>query len=87
MRVEPAQSVYPTRLKLIAAVFLFCAVGFAQVKPIELALDITDAPRKIFHAKLVIPVKPGPLTLMYPEWIPGGALRGSATAFICSSFT
>jgi len=34
-------------------------------------VDITDAPRKILHAHLVIAVKPGPLTLMYPEWIPG----------------
>ena len=50
---------------------VFGVIGFAQVKPIELALDIRDAPRKIFHAKLVIPVKPGPVTLMYPEWIPG----------------
>jgi predicted metalloprotease with PDZ domain len=39
--------------------------------PIRLALDISDAPRKIFHARLTIPVKPGPLTLVYPKWIPG----------------
>lgn len=40
-------------------------------KPIELAVDISDAPRKILHAQLRIPVKPGPLTLLYPQWIPG----------------
>jgi predicted metalloprotease with PDZ domain len=40
-------------------------------EPIALALDITDAPRKILHAHLSIPVKPGPLTLVYPQWIPG----------------
>ncbi|MGA8028714.1 MAG: hypothetical protein WB992_16335 [Bryobacteraceae bacterium] len=40
-------------------------------KPIAVALDITDAPRKILHARLSIPVEPGPLTLVYPQWIPG----------------
>jgi predicted metalloprotease with PDZ domain len=34
-------------------------------------VDVTDAPRKILHAQLTIPVKPGPVTLLYPEWIPG----------------
>jgi predicted metalloprotease with PDZ domain len=38
---------------------------------IKLMVDATDAPRSILHANLVIPVKPGPLTLYYPEWIPG----------------
>jgi hypothetical protein len=39
--------------------------------PISIHLDISDAPRKLFHASLVIPVQPGPLTLVYPKWIPG----------------
>ncbi len=39
--------------------------------PITIAVDATDAPRKILHARLVIPVKSGPLTLFYPKWIPG----------------
>src|SRR5437016_4870919 len=39
--------------------------------PIELTLDATEAPRKLLHAKLVIPAAPGPLTLYYPKWIPG----------------
>ena len=38
---------------------------------IQLELDISDAPRKILHAHLTIPVQPGPLTLAYPQWIPG----------------
>jgi predicted metalloprotease with PDZ domain len=46
--------------------------AFAQSSaPIHLAVDLTDAPRKIIHARLTIPVKPGPLTLLYPKWIPG----------------
>jgi predicted metalloprotease with PDZ domain len=43
----------------------------AQTAPITLSVDLTDAPRKILHATETIPVQPGALTLVYPEWIPG----------------
>jgi predicted metalloprotease with PDZ domain len=43
----------------------------AVAQSIQLSVDLTDAPRNIFHSRLTIPVKPGPLTLVYPEWIPG----------------
>ena len=39
--------------------------------PITLAVDLTDAPRRILHATETIPVQPGPMTLVYPKWIPG----------------
>ncbi|MFZ0467275.1 MAG: hypothetical protein WAL78_16395 [Candidatus Acidiferrales bacterium] len=57
-----------------AAAFLFFAPKtFAQAPPgpIRLAVDATSAPQKILHAKETIPVHAGPLTLYYPEWIPG----------------
>ena len=38
---------------------------------ITIVVDATEAPRKILHARLTIPTKPGPLTLLYPKWIPG----------------
>jgi predicted metalloprotease with PDZ domain len=38
---------------------------------ITLAVDATDAPKKILHARTTIPVAPGPLSLSYPKWIPG----------------
>jgi predicted metalloprotease with PDZ domain len=38
---------------------------------ITIDVDATEAPRKILHARLTIPTKPGPLTLLYPKWIPG----------------
>ena len=43
----------------------------APTAPISLQLDCTDAPRRIFHSTLNIPCSPGPLTLVYPNWIPG----------------
>jgi predicted metalloprotease with PDZ domain len=39
--------------------------------PIKLTVNLSDAPRKILHGTLTIPVSPGPLTLLYPKWIPG----------------
>jgi predicted metalloprotease with PDZ domain len=38
---------------------------------ISLHVDLADAPRNIYHAKLRIPAKPGAMTLVFPEWIPG----------------
>jgi len=38
---------------------------------ITIVVDATEAPRGIFHASLRIPVSPGPLTLLYPKFIPG----------------
>ena len=38
---------------------------------IHLTVDASQAPQKILHTHETIPVTPGPLTLYYPEWIPG----------------
>ena len=38
---------------------------------INLTVDATHVAEKILHSRMVIPVKPGPLTLYYPKWIPG----------------
>jgi predicted metalloprotease with PDZ domain len=55
---------------LCVAVFAVCS--FAATGPtVTLSVDATHAPRKIFHATLTIPAKPGELTLYYPKWIPG----------------
>jgi len=39
--------------------------------PARIAVDLRDAPRYIFHAEISLPVKPGPMTVVYPKWIPG----------------
>lgn len=39
--------------------------------PIRLAVDASQAPQKILHSQVQIPVQPGPLVLYYPQWIPG----------------
>jgi predicted metalloprotease with PDZ domain len=44
---------------------------------ISLEVDASDIERHIFNVHESIPVKPGPLTLLYPQWLPGNhAPRG-----------
>ncbi|HEX4498486.1 MAG TPA: M61 family peptidase [Thermoanaerobaculia bacterium] len=43
----------------------------ATGEPIALALDARDVAQRILHVSSEIPVAPGPLTLLYPKWIPG----------------
>jgi predicted metalloprotease with PDZ domain len=63
----------PNKTLVFSLLFAFCTTrALAQAdKPITLLVDISDAPRKMLHARLAIPVQPGPLTLVYPKWIPG----------------
>jgi predicted metalloprotease with PDZ domain len=50
---------------------LIAASGFSQQTPIQITADLTDAPRKLFHAEIDLPVHAGPLALTEAEWIPG----------------
>ncbi len=38
---------------------------------ISLSVDLTDVSRRILQVHETIPVKPGPITLLYPQWLPG----------------
>ena len=55
---------------LTSAALVSPCLASAQT-PITLAVDLSDAPRKILHSQETVPVQPGPMTLVYPEWIPG----------------
>jgi predicted metalloprotease with PDZ domain len=46
-------------------------VSAADQPPIEVTVDLTSVARRVVHARLTIPANPGPLTLLYPKWIPG----------------
>jgi len=60
------------RLTLTAVLLLSATAAFAaEPRPLELAVDATDAPRGVFHSRLTIPAVPGPLTLAYPKWVQG----------------
>ena len=43
----------------------------AYVGPIALTVTATDVAHRVFTVRETIPVRPGPLTLLYPAWIPG----------------
>ncbi len=60
-------------LGLAAAVLLSLAplLGQSTPGPARISVDLQEAARRIFHVRLVLPAKPGPLTLLYPKWIPG----------------
>ena len=72
--MRPSTNLALVGLTLAAAFPLICSAQSSQpnsTAPITITVDATDAPRKMLHADLVIPVKPGDLTLIYAKWIPG----------------
>jgi predicted metalloprotease with PDZ domain len=60
---------------LLAAALSTCAIFAARLTlaaPVAtVEVDARDAPRGIERVHLVMPVKPGNLTLLYPKWLPG----------------
>ncbi|MEN3327667.1 MAG: hypothetical protein V7638_2474 [Acidobacteriota bacterium] len=56
---------------IIIFVFLASAASALAQTAVTLNVDATDAARNIVHSKLTMSVRPGPLTLFYPKWIPG----------------
>jgi predicted metalloprotease with PDZ domain len=74
-RIEGAYSMhvkFAAAFKAGLVILLIAAPAWAQNKaPIEITADLTDAPRKLYHAEVELPVTAGPLTLITPEWIPG----------------
>jgi predicted metalloprotease with PDZ domain len=61
------------RSRLITTSLLLAslAVPAAKSQSITVALDATEAPRRLFHSHLEIPATPGAMTLLYAKWIPG----------------
>lgn len=67
------------QLRPFFPVVLMCASGLvcplvssaAQPKAIQITADLTDAPRKLYHAEVDIPVTGEQMTLTTPQWIPG----------------
>jgi len=55
----------------IAIFLLLAGLATAQDPAIRIRVDASDAPRRLFHIQMTIPAKPGPMTLLYPQWIPG----------------
>jgi hypothetical protein len=56
---------------VLACGYVQAAVAQTAAAPIRLRVDASQAPQKILHVHMEIPVSGGPVTLYYPEWIPG----------------
>jgi predicted metalloprotease with PDZ domain len=70
------RSLLASALLLATAGALHAQVPAPQDTPyapgaIVLEVDATDTAQRIFRVKQTIPVAPGPLTLLYPQWLPG----------------
>ncbi len=61
----------PAALLTLLPFLLALAPALAQRPAIQITADLTDAPRRLYHADIDLPVTPGPLDLITPEWIPG----------------
>jgi predicted metalloprotease with PDZ domain len=59
------------RFALVICGFLVAGTAGLSAENISLTVDATKTQNKILHMHLVMPVKPGPLTVYYPKWIPG----------------
>src|SRR5256885_10574234 len=56
----------------VAALGTVAGAGAQQAsKAVKLEVDLREAARRVYHAKMEFAVKPGPFTLVYPKWIPG----------------
>ena len=65
---------------LVALVGLGATASHADVAPpqdvafngtIKVVVDATDLDRRIFRVKETIPAQPGPMTVLFPQWLPG----------------
>src|SRR5580658_924068 len=61
------------RQLIACASFLLCLICVPGLgaQTIRLHVDLTDAPRNIYHAHLQFPVHAGEMALVFPKWIPG----------------
>ena len=62
----------------------FVSSAFAQKTPIRITADLSEAPRKLYHAEIDLPVKPGEhASFLTPQWIPGNhAPNGPASQIV-----
>ena len=76
----------PVKFLLCSTLLVSSAV--AQKTPIKITADLSEAPRKLYHAEIDLPVKAGPASFLTPQWIPGDhAPNGPAAEIVGIVFT
>jgi predicted metalloprotease with PDZ domain len=63
--------VWIASLAVLCLLPLSSAPAGTHAPPVRLRVDATEVPAHLLHVKLTVPASPGPLTLLYPKWIPG----------------
>ena len=56
----------------LGLILVLCGGAALSAENIQLTVDATKTPEKLLHAKVVMPAKPGEMTVYFPKWIPGG---------------
>ncbi len=56
---------------IVLAFTVALTVPLTAQQPIRITADLTEASRKLYHAELDLPVKPGENSFTTPQWIPG----------------
>src|ERR1700688_2268061 len=59
------------RVLLRALPILFAIRVVAAAPEATLFVDCSDVRRGVFHAHVVLPATAGPMTFVYPKWVPG----------------
>src|SRR5579864_6804953 len=57
--------------RLVCQVVLVLCVGSVQAADLTLRVDAREVARKHVHTDMTLAVSAGPLTLVFPKWIPG----------------
>ncbi|HXX27110.1 MAG TPA: M61 family peptidase [Terriglobales bacterium] len=70
-RTRPFAKIRVFQVVLIALVLSSMPLAYAESTPLKLSVDASQVARRILHTKMTIPAAPGPITLVYPKWIPG----------------
>lgn len=80
---QPENTLKATRLASAVAAAALGLASFAALADVpapqdvpyqgtlKINVDATDVVRRVFRVQEVIPAQPGPLTLLYPQWLPG----------------
>jgi predicted metalloprotease with PDZ domain len=61
-----------TRRWIALALFVCASAPLLADSPtVSIEVDAREAPRRLFHSRMRFALPPGPVTLLYPEWLPG----------------
>jgi predicted metalloprotease with PDZ domain len=63
--------VHAAAVRVLAPLLLALLSVLSAAQAIRLHVDLSDAPRNLYHAHLLIPTRAGEMSLVFPKWIPG----------------